>query len=185
MERKREIVDSYPQLESIEDETLRSQVIDVWVDAIEESKYNTLGEIEWMPGQAPGELLVTHVNDVTDVALALFEQLTSRNEVSVDRDAICAGALLHDVSKLPEQSNDALNELLPHPHYVVHQLATAGIDEHVMHIALSHTERTNVPPMTHEAHIVHHADYLAAQTMYRSANGSLPAESVLVPSTDS
>lgn len=185
MSLSRDVHRSFPQLESIDDDTLREQVVSVWVDAIEDSQYETLEDITWMPEAAPGTTLVTHVNTVTDVALGLCETLTKRNDVSIDTDVVSAGALLHDVSKLAEASDETVGNLIPHPHYAVHLLGASGIDEHVMHVALAHTERTNVPPKTPEAHIVHHADYLAAQIMILDASGSLPERSVLVPSTES
>lgn len=187
MSLEREIEESFPQLQTLEDESLRNQVVAVWATAIEQSKYDTLAEIEWfaeVSDEAPDKLLTTHVNDVADVALGICDTLSKRHDLPIDRDAVCAGALLHDVSKLAEESDDDIKRMVPHPHYVIHQLADAGVSPHVQHIALAHTERTNVPPMTQEAHIVHHADYLAAQAIYRAATGKLPAEETLVPSKD-
>ncbi len=163
---------AFPEIDAIEDDDLRSGVVEAWVTAIAENGIDELTTVPWLPPTQRklalnDESLVSHVRDVTACAVALTETLLERREgtLSVDLDTVVAGALVHDVSKLAEfdeMDETAVYTLLGHPYYGVHVVARVGLPVELSHIVLSHTSRTTVEPATIEADIVRRADEIAA-----------------------
>lgn len=169
------IQDALVGLDEIENDDLRDRVVQVWSTALAEGDYDKLEEVEWLSGingVAEGADQLSHQSDVTSIAIQLVDVVSERRPgLEIDRDAVIAGALLHDVSKLVEGSNEfvfkrasdsAPTHYLPHPHYGVHLLAEAGLSPHLQHIALSHSPLSNVEPKTIEADIVMKADEVAS-----------------------
>jgi len=172
------IRDALLGLDEIEDEDLRDRVVQVWATALDEGDYDVLEEVEWIPGLegiAEGADQLSHQSDVTTIAIQLVDVvMEQRPELDIDRDTVIAGALLHDVSKLVEGSDEfvfvrasdsAPTNYLPHPHYGVHLLAEAGLSPHLQHIVLSHSPLSKVEPKTIEADIVAKADEVASSAL--------------------
>lgn len=119
--------------------------------------------------------LLQHSVDVTSLAVAMAEQIDD-----VDKDLVVAGALLHDIGKLKEISQEVgfpyTNEgrLLGHISISTLMVQEAALKLHMstsilqklMHILLSHHgENEKGSPMacaTKEAFIVHYADEINA-----------------------
>lgn len=162
---------AFPTLARIEDEQLRDQVVDAWARALDETG-RTLAELPWYPpveaelGMADATL-VDHVNDVTEVAIAIAETLRERQGVDLSLDTVIAGALIHDVSKVYEFDADGdpteIERLLPHPHFGAHVAARADLPTELVHIAVSHNPTTAVDPKTLAARVVQRADVMAAE----------------------
>lgn len=176
------IEDVFPEVETIEDDTLRNGVSSAWTTAagINGLEIEELEEVPWLPptqsalGIDAGEaLLVDHVRDVTSCALGLAESLLSRNDdLDIDLDVVIAGALVHDVSKLYEfdgMDRTDVGRLLGHPYYGVSVVSRANLPVEVAHIVLSHSSRTNVDPSTLEAEIVRRADEVATASIRSTA----------------
>ncbi|MFB6300965.1 MAG: HD domain-containing protein [Halobacteriales archaeon] len=171
------VKEAFPELAEIEDEDLRTGVIEAWARALEASGDTDLDAVPWFPPEErrldiKSETLVAHVRDVTAGALALCDILRDRRNAAVSRDLVAAGALCHDVSKLYEFEDGESTEietLLGHPHYGVHAVAVAGLPVEIMHIALSHSGRTAVEPAFIEAEIVRRADEVAAAAIRSTA----------------
>lgn len=168
----------FPELRSIEDDDLRAGVAEAWVLACEADGIETPEELHTVPWFPPAEralgisegeeTLVTHVRDVTACAVALAETLVERRDADVDLDLVVAGALVHDVSKLAEfdgHDETPIGDLLGHPYWGVHVVASAGLPVEYAHIVLSHTDRTNVEPAFVEAELVSRADAAAASAI--------------------
>lgn len=172
---------AFPEIKAIEDESLRSSVLDAWETAITEYDIDDLGAVPWLPPTQrelglDDEYLVTHVRDVTACALGLAETLLERRTVDLSLDIVVAGALVHDVSKLAEfdgMDETAVYDLLGHPYYGVHIAAQADLPVEILHIILSHTDRTSVEPATMEAALVRRADEIAASAIRWSATDDL------------
>ncbi len=172
---------AFPELEEIEDEILRRQVVNVWVQALEETDYDEIESIPWWPPlevNLDGESVssVEHVRAVTGLAIDIADGISSNVGTRVDRDIVVAGALLHDCSKLYELDGEKLGELnewLPHPHYGVHVLAAADCSVHLQHIALTHSPNSAVEPRTIEARIVQIADELSVEALFWKRNDTL------------
>jgi hypothetical protein len=178
-----ELRDAFPELAEIESDTLRGQVVDAWVTALEESEYDSVRDVPRSSHPVPGETsdraerIVDHVRDVAMCTVAMADFVAERFDAELDRDVAIAGALTHDVSKVPELStttDEAFEDRLPHPHYAVHQLAAAGLPLDVIHIAISHSPFSGVEPNTLEATVVYHADMVAINGLFWAESGDLP-----------
>ncbi|MFO7925801.1 MAG: HD domain-containing protein [Halobacteriota archaeon] len=176
----------FPELEVIDDDTLRSGVVASWTTAAEDNGIGVteLERFPWFPpaqhelGMAADDvLLVDHVRDVTDCAVGLAEPLTQRDYVpNIDMDTVIAGALVHDVSKLYEfvgMDRTEIGRLLGHPYFGVSVTARADLPVEMAHIVLSHTPRTNVEPATLEAELIRRADEAAATAIHANVLSDL------------
>jgi putative nucleotidyltransferase with HDIG domain len=174
----------FPEIEAIENETLRANVASAWTIAAEENgiEIADLGEVPWFPpaqtklGIDPdAATLVGHVRDVTACALSLAETVSDRRP-GLDLDTVLAGALVHDVSKPYEfdgMEETEIGGLLGHPYFGVAVAARAGLPAELLHVVLSHTHRTAVEPATLPAEIVRRADEVAAAAIRAPAIGDL------------
>lgn len=170
---ERTVRDAFPELDRIEDDTLRAGVVRAWTATMAENGVDDLDAVPWLPPVQrelgiDDEYLVDHVRDVTTGALALAETLVDRRDPDLSMDLVVAGALVHDVSKLYEYHDDeetAVGDLLGHPHFGVHVVAAAGLPVDLQHVVLAHTSRTSVDPATLEAEIVRRADEVAASAI--------------------
>lgn len=169
---------AFPELRSITDGELRGGVARAWTTACADAGIRTPDELcaaPWFPPAerkldiAEGEeTLVSHVRDVAACAVALAGTLEDRRDVEVDRDLLLAGALVHDVSKLAEfdgHDETPVGDLLGHPYWGVHVVASAGLPVELAHVVLAHTRRTNVEPASLEAELVSRADKVAANAI--------------------
>lgn len=176
-----DVADVFPEIESIDDDTLRTGVETAWTTAagVNGLDVAALPDVPWLPPvqrrlgiDADDETLVDHVRDVTACAVSLAEELVVRRNAAVDLDTVLAGALVHDVSKLYEfdgMETTRVGELLGHPHYGVAVVSRAGLPVEIAHIVLSHSSRTTVEPATLEAAIVRRADEVAASAIRLTA----------------
>ncbi len=165
----------FPEIRTIENETLRANVASAWTNAAGENDV-AIGDLEAVPWFPPAQrnlgldadeaTLVGHVRDVTACAVGLVDSLAERRStLEVDLDTVVAGALVHDVSKLYEfdgMEPTEIDDLLGHPHFGVAVAARADLPAEILHIVLSHSHRTAVEPATLEAEIVRRADEVAA-----------------------
>jgi HD superfamily phosphodiesterase len=174
---------AFPELDAIEDDELRSGVVDAWTTAMAENTVEDLTAVPWLPPTQrelgiEGETLVEHVRDVTAGSVVLAEHFRDRrgDRLDIDLDTLVAGALVHDVSKLAEfdgMDDTRVYDLLGHPYYGVHVVARVGLPVEIAHIVLSHTGRTTVEPATIEAEIVRRVDEVAAAAIRWRATDDL------------
>jgi len=160
-----------PEIDQIEDRTLREQVIAVWEDALAQGNWN-LDDLATMPYT----LLVDdvtisfpeHVSVVARLCLAieavLREAYADRYEIS--RDILLAGALLADVGKLIEFTKvgekyewSSMYRYLRHPFTGVGLCFKHGLPEAVMHIVATHSWEGEKFTRLPESIIFHHADF--------------------------
>lgn len=168
MDYEAQVIDAFPELDEITDERLRTKVIQVWVDALEASDFDTLTDVprSWTDPEEVNATLVPHIREATRCAIVLTDTLSELHDHDLDRDGIVATALVHDVSKLIEMSEEGFNDLIQHPHYAVHLLAAAGFPPEYQHIVLSHSTNTAVEPQTFEARIVEIGDRIATDSLW-------------------
>lgn len=164
--------DAFPELADIADADLANRVAQVWADGLAASDFESLDEVPFSPKYADviGDVrLVDHTRDVTRWAAALADAAVLLQGVSLDRDTVLAGALLHDVSKLHEYStyaDETFGDHVPHPYYGVHMVAAADLPTPLQHIVVSHSGSTPVAPRTIEAKLVEYADMLAVHGLF-------------------
>lgn len=167
------IHETFPELVEINNDQLRSCVVDAWSIALEENGNPDLAAIPWLgPYQRKiglsGELLADHIRDVTAAACGIAEAFINRRNASLNLDTVLAGAIVHDVSQLGEVHGEEwtqVGRLLGHPYYGVYVARSAGLPIEIQHIVLSHTPATAVDPATLEADIIMRADRATASAI--------------------
>jgi hypothetical protein len=172
------IEDHLPEIARIGNDQLQEGVASAWTTALAETDRSVadLAEVPWFP-PVQRELdidatLVTHVRDVTQLAVDIAETLVARRSTAISLDTVLAGALIHDVSKLYEfdgMADTAHADLLGHPYFGVHVIAAAGLPVELGHVVLSHSGRTPIEPATLEAAVVKRADEVAAAALRATA----------------
>jgi putative nucleotidyltransferase with HDIG domain len=167
---------TFPELRSVEDDSLRGGVIGAWVAACVDAGIDDAGELAAVPWYPPlqlelgipseAETLVDHSRDVTAGALALADAVAARD--GLDRDLLVAAALVHDVSKLVEfdgLGETTVGSLLGHPYYGVHLIERSGLPTECAHVVLSHSDRTSLEPAFLEAELIKRADQAATEAV--------------------
>jgi putative nucleotidyltransferase with HDIG domain len=162
----------FPIINKIAKRTLRQRVLDVYADA--------LAQGGWKPGdlkKIPGSLLIPncpfsyweHTNAVTHTALAIMQQMKKAygKRITIDRDTLIAGGLLHDIGKLLEIQQEKgtykkslSGRLLRHPFSGLPLAAARGIPDTILHIIACHSKEGETTRRTVEATIIHHADFV-------------------------
>lgn len=163
-----DVLSTFPELLGIDDAALRDDVVDIWLEVLEESAWGRLGDVPKNPYGIPAtESLVDHTRTVTRLALAVAEVTEELRGTTYDRDELIATANLHDVSKLMEfePSEDGgrasrFGHLIQHGTYGAHKMWQKGFRVEMVHNILAHTFTSKYVPQTWEAVIVHYVDYL-------------------------
>lgn len=174
-----EIVETFPEIDGIEDQDLRNRVIEAFEIGLAEGKHDSLNDVPWAPhhrSEVGEQNLVQHIRDVTTLADCLAKTMGEIRDIQINHDFVMAGALVHDISKLFEHADDSFTEVrefLEHPHFSVYILESAGIPILIQHIALAHTPNSGVEPKTIESAIVHYADILAMDAIYIESTGEI------------
>lgn len=171
---KQEIVNLWPELLWIHNETLREQTAKTWEIALERSVL-TIADLNRIPFTllAGPDLKVTfmdHKRSVVHIAKDAGKKINNmyHGELPVDMDILIAGAILCDVGKLLEYELNANNEpiqgvygkYLRHPFSGVSLAEECGVPAAVCHIIATHAGEGNLVKRTTEAYIVHHADFM-------------------------
>lgn len=171
---KQEIVNLWPELLWIHNETLREQTAKTWEIALGRSVL-TIADLNRIPFTllAGPDLKVTfmdHKRSVVHIAKDAGKKINNmyHGELPVDMDILIAGAILCDVGKLLEYELNANNEpiqgvygkYLRHPFSGVSLAEECGVPAAVCHIIATHAGEGNLVKRTTEAYIVHHADFM-------------------------
>ena len=165
-----------PEINLIEDEALREGVAKTWEDGLSRGG--------WMPqdiARMPFTLakvvdinFAQHVRSVTKISLGVYETFEEiyQGKLSLNRDIILAGALLHDVGKLLEMEESggvfrksAEGKLVRHPFSGVALADANGIPPEVQHIIATHSKEGDPFKRTPEAVVVHLADFMNFDTI--------------------
>jgi putative nucleotidyltransferase with HDIG domain len=161
-----------PELQLIRDSRLRELTADVWVEAMERAGW-AIKDLTQMPFTlllADTDVnLIQHTRAVTQTALKIAEVLLKEYEdrISIRRDHLLSGALLHDVGKLFEYRREKgkflksrEGELLRHPISGAAFAFAHGLPQEVIHIIAAHSKEGDGFRRTIEAVIVNHADFV-------------------------
>ncbi len=176
MEVNDEIRRILPEIDWIEDTSLRNKVIATWADGLRRGEW-TPDDITRMPftlAKVVDISFAQHVRSVTRICLAAAETFAEiyQGKLSLDRDVLLAGALLHDVGKLLEMEEvdgtfrkSAAGKLVRHPFSGVALADEHGIPPAVQHIIGTHSKEGDPYPRTPEAVVVHLADFMNFDTI--------------------
>lgn len=162
-----------PEINLINDETIRDQVVDCWAEAIA-----FRGWTEELLRSIPFTLLadnvsipfIDHVRAVCLMCVAcddVLERVHEDRRTPVNRDYLIAGAMLADVGKLLEFEiidgqavKSDYGKHLRHPFSGVGLAFKHGLPSEVMHIIATHSKEGAGEKRLPESIIFHHADFI-------------------------
>jgi len=166
------IVELLPEIDDIEDNTLRERVIATWIAATRRGGWNE-SDLESIPialsaeGQLPCDL-VTYTRAVTRTGMAIAKALDESfgEGIEVDSQLVIAASLLHAVGRLLGWEHDEQGKivqsrggkLLRYPVSGVVLAGELGVPDEILHIIAGHAEEGDLVPRTLEGLIVHHAE---------------------------
>ena len=169
---KKELLSIMPEFKLIKDPELREQTIHVWIEAIKEGGW-TIDDLNQMPFtlliNETTVSIIEHTRAVTLSSVEIAEVMVKeyKGKVTLNRDYLIAGALLHDVGKLFEYKREKGKfvksrggELLRHPISGAAFAYQHGLPKEVVHIIAAHSKEGDGARKTVEAVIVHHADFV-------------------------
>ena len=169
------LVANFPEIDQIEDRTLRKAVVAIWLEIAQECAWSRLEEIPKNLEAEKHRRLTDHVRGVTRMALALAETGLAHSGTAYNRDHLIAMCLLHDVSKPLECEPDPegkpaggpvlpgrkskLGKLIQHAVYATHKCFAHGLPLEIAHVVNTHTHQSAVRSVTVEGAYVFYADY--------------------------
>lgn len=169
---KNEILSTFPEINEIQDSTLREKTIATWVKAMELSDLS-FDDLRGMPFTLlVSEVNVTfveHVRTVCRMCIACWDVLNDAygDRNAVDRDILVAGAMLADVGKVLEITKQdgrfvksERGKLLRHPFSGVGLAWEQGLPETVMHVIGMHSKEAAGGKRSPEGIVFHHADFI-------------------------
>ncbi len=173
----------FPELDLIEDRTLREQTLDVWTEAAEQGGWTAedLTKIPFTLLIETGNIsLIDHTRAVTKTAIAICTVLTAEygDELPIDRDHLIAGGLLHDVGKCLEYERKGGKIVksergrdLRHPFSGTALAFQRGLPSDICHMIAVHAGEGTGHRHTTEAFIIHHADFVNFEPLKNKAQG--------------
>lgn len=169
------IMNLFPELHAIKDETLKDKVARTWLLALDESDWEKIEDMPWIPGVAEFITNVEHCRGTAKIAIALSKALTEQEGVELNLDHVIAGGILHDVGKLLEHSarggKTEAGKHLPHPQLGTHICLRAGLPVEVVNIVQYHNTPGEIPVRTLELEIIRAMDACHADSMLRKHAG--------------
>jgi putative nucleotidyltransferase with HDIG domain len=167
-----EIREILPEIDQIKDEALRDKVVATWQDGLSRGGWTPkdVGQMPFTLAKKVNLSFAQHVRSVTKICLAVadtFDEIYRGDTLTLDRDTLLAGALLHDVGKLLEieESGGAFRKssdgkLVRHPFSGVALADAHGLPAEVLHIIAAHSKEGDPYKRTAEAIILHYADFM-------------------------
>jgi putative nucleotidyltransferase with HDIG domain len=164
----------WPELDWIEDTSLREKTAKTWELALEKSVLKP-GDLRRIPftllaGPNLKVSFMDHKRAVVHIARESGLKFNEffKDELPVNMDVLVAGAILADVGKLLEYELDEsgksfqgrYGEFLRHPFSGVSLAEQCGVPPEVCHIIAAHAGEGDLVKRSVEAHIVHHCDFM-------------------------
>ena len=169
---QKKLLSLIPEFQSIEDFELREKTLKVWIEAMAKKGW-TVEDLLVMPFTLLIEHtpinIVEHTRAVTLCSVQIADVLRDeyKDRISINRDILLSGALLHDVGKLFEYEREDSRfvkseegKLLRHPISGAAFASQFGIPQEVLHIIAAHSKEGDGARRTVEAVIVNHADFV-------------------------
>ncbi|MEM5815896.1 MAG: HD domain-containing protein [Candidatus Aenigmatarchaeota archaeon] len=157
---------------NIEDEKLREKTIELLKDI--KLTHSELSKLEredpekvltpfGVNGRYVFRDLLTHTEAVVKACISLAREIENNYGIKIKKDFLIAGALLHDIMKVYEYKDaQPTNILLDHSSLALAELYKRDFPEEILHMVISHTGASTIPPKTIEALILHYVDSLLA-----------------------
>lgn len=164
----------WPELEWINDLSLREKTAKTWELALERSVLKP-EDLERIPftlqcGSDMKVSFLAHKRCVVHIAKESGEKMNRffGSDLPVNMDVLISGAILADVGKLLEYELDkdgqvvqaSYGQYLRHPFSGVSLAEACGVPPEVCHIIAAHAGEGDLVKRSTEAYIVHHADFM-------------------------
>lgn len=166
-----QIVKMLPELKEIRDDSLRDKIISVWEDALNMGGWN-IEDLKRMPFTLLVKdveiTFIEHVRTVCRMCIAMEHVLVDAygERVTIHHDYLVAGALIADVGKLLEFSEEngkfvkgELGKYLRHPFTGVGLCYRHDVPYQVSHLSAVHSKEGEGGFRSAEAILFHHADF--------------------------
>jgi putative nucleotidyltransferase with HDIG domain len=175
---REDILKLFPEINEIENAELREKVVDTWLLALKDSRWEGIDDFPWIPGRAEFITNVQHCRGVARIGMAIARSLLSAKDVApgvtMDLDVVIAGCLLHDVGKLleyapppdPPGTKSPLGKYMMHHILGTHLAIKAGLPAEVVHCIESHREPDSFE-RSYEAKIISWSDRLHADALLK------------------
>ncbi len=172
MDVRTELIEILPEIEWIEDSSLREKVVATWIDGLERGGWEPQ-DIARMPftlAKKVSASFAQHVRSVTKICAAVadtFDEIYGGVDLKLNKDILLAGALLHDVGKLVEMEEidgafrkSADGKLVRHAFSGVALADAQGLPAEVQHIIGTHSKEGDPFKRIPESIVCHFADFM-------------------------
>lgn len=165
------ICEIFPAFNEIEDANLKALSLKAMSKAMEVGGWNERNihvcpvTLNWKNCDVT---LVEHVNDVTAACINMYDRLKenyAKHGVTVSRDVVVAGALLHDIGKMSEfvyRDGKAVHgdnfKLMRHPLAGAVIAASVGLPSEIVHLIATHSFEGDKSYQTPESELVRTID---------------------------
>jgi putative nucleotidyltransferase with HDIG domain len=170
---------TFPGVEDIADQNLRSVVLRAWGRTISECEFERLEDIPFSVS-APGAGLVDHILWVLEASLNMASLAEERMGVKVNRDLLIAAVLLHDLGKAYEYrragegfEKTEIGKGFMHGFWGAHVSILEGAPLELSHLISTHCFVSPVQPHLLEGVIMHYADLAHADIIMFQNNQPL------------
>jgi putative nucleotidyltransferase with HDIG domain len=170
---RKKLIEIWPEIEWIQDATLKEKVYRTWEYALEQSVLTPDDLLE-----IPFTLLIEgcevtfmeHKRAVVHIAVKAAKSMQQffGDKLPINMDYLIAGAILIDVGKLIEYVIDdgqavvgGTGKLLRHPFTGVALAMRFGVPDEICHMIATHSKEGDLGKRTTESIIIHHADFLS------------------------
>lgn len=161
----------FPEFNSLKSGTLKDLSARAWLLALDESDWDRIETMPWIPDVAEFITNVDHCRGTAKIARALAGALIAEEEVELNMDFVIAGAVLHDVGKLLEYSSRGgkteIGTYLVHAQLGANICMKVGLPAEVTNIVQYHNFKGEIPVRTLELEIVRAMDSCHADSMLR------------------
>jgi putative nucleotidyltransferase with HDIG domain len=161
------IEQTFPEVNDIGNETLREQIVNLWIAAMIKGGWEKLDDIPFtllIPDLKKN--FVEHTRTVTKMAMNIA---FLRDDLR--RDLTIAGALVHDIGKLLEYSavegkegvkveKSEFGEMVRHPVSGAALAWENGLPQEVVHIIAAHSKEGELVRRIPEAIVIFHCDFI-------------------------
>lgn len=169
-----QVLKLWPELEWINDLSLREKTARAWELALERSVL-TADDLDIIPftllcGPDLTVSFMAHKRCVVHIARDSGEKMNEffGDSLPVNMDVLISGAILADVGKLLEYELDGSGKAVQgkYGHYLRHPFSgvslaeECGLPPEVCHIIAAHANEGDLVKRTTEAYIVHHSDFM-------------------------
>ncbi len=170
---KEQVLNIWPEINWIKDETIKQKTLNAWVWAIENSVL-TAEDLEIIPFSLLIEdcdvSFMNHKRTCVHLSVDIAKRMKENfgDEITIDMDTLISGAILIDVGKLLEYeivdgklTTSNYGKLVRHPFSGLAVAARFDLSPEIQHIIGTHSKEGNLGKRTTESIIVHHADFVS------------------------